>query len=28
LQSILRAGNMPPPDEHGDVFLKLPINKL
>ena len=28
LQINMRAGNMPPPDEHGDVFLKLPINKL
>lgn len=28
LQINMRAGSMPPPDEHGDVFLKLPINKL
>ncbi len=28
LQINMRAGNMPPPDEHGDVFLKLPINNL
>jgi glyoxylase-like metal-dependent hydrolase (beta-lactamase superfamily II) len=28
LQVNMRAGQMPPPDEHGDVFLKLPINKL
>jgi glyoxylase-like metal-dependent hydrolase (beta-lactamase superfamily II) len=28
LQINMRAGNMPPPDENGDVFLKLPINKL
>ncbi len=28
LQINMRAGNMPPPDEHGNVFLKLPINKL
>ena len=28
LQINMRAGNMPPPDEHGDVFLKLHINKL
>ena len=28
LQVNMRAGNMPPPDEHGDVFLKLPINKI
>ena len=27
-QINMRAGNMTPPDEHGDVFLKLPINKL
>lgn len=28
LQVNMRAGNMPDPDEDGDVFLKLPINKL
>ena len=27
LQINMRAGNMPPPDEHGDVFLNF-INKL
>ena len=24
----MRAGNMPEPDEQGDVFLKVPINKM
>ncbi|GAA6158609.1 MULTISPECIES: MBL fold metallo-hydrolase [Ruegeria] len=28
LQVNMRAGQMPPADEKGDVFLKLPINKL
>lgn len=28
LQVNMRAGNMPEPDEQGDVFLKVPINKL
>ncbi|WP_170326793.1 MBL fold metallo-hydrolase [Ruegeria arenilitoris] len=28
LQVNMRAGQMPPADEHGDVFLKLPLNKL
>ena len=28
LQVNMRAGRMPPPDEKGDVFLKLPVNKL
>ncbi len=28
LQVNMRAGQMPPPDEQGDVFLKLPVNKL
>ncbi|MEM0947307.1 MAG: MBL fold metallo-hydrolase [Pseudomonadota bacterium] len=28
LQINMRAGNMPEPDTQGDVFLKLPINKL
>lgn len=28
LQVNMRAGQMPPEDEQGDVFLKLPINKL
>jgi glyoxylase-like metal-dependent hydrolase (beta-lactamase superfamily II) len=28
LQVNMRAGNMPEPDENGDVMLKLPINKL
>mgnify|MGYP001815847843 CR=1 FL=1 len=28
LQVNMRAGNMPEPDDQGDVFLKLPINKL
>ena len=27
LQINMRAGNMPEPDEQGDVFLKVPINK-
>ncbi|WP_170473399.1 MBL fold metallo-hydrolase [Ruegeria arenilitoris] len=28
LQVNMRAGQMPPPDEHGDVMMKLPVNKL
>ena len=28
LQVNMRAGNMPEPDEQGDVFLKVPINKI
>ncbi|MDQ7071154.1 MAG: MBL fold metallo-hydrolase [Rhodobacterales bacterium] len=28
LQVNMRAGNMPPPDQQGDVFLKVPVNKL
>ncbi|WP_282022110.1 MBL fold metallo-hydrolase [Ruegeria faecimaris] len=28
LQVNMRAGQMPPEDENGDVFLKLPVNKL
>ena len=28
LQVNMRAGNMPEPDKDGDVFLKVPINKL
>lgn len=28
LQVNMRAGNMPEPDDHGDVFLKVPVNKL
>lgn len=28
LQVNMRAGNMPDPDENGDVFLKVPVNKL
>ena len=28
LQINMRAGNMPEPDEQGDVFLKVPINKM
>ena len=24
----MRAGDMPPADEKGDVFLKVPVNKL
>jgi glyoxylase-like metal-dependent hydrolase (beta-lactamase superfamily II) len=28
LQVNMRAGQMPEPDEEGDVFLKVPINKL
>ena len=27
LQINMRAGNMPEPDEQGDVFLKVPITK-
>ena len=28
LQINMRAGNMPEPDEQGDVFLKVPFNKM
>ncbi len=28
LQVNMRAGRMPPPDDKGDVFLKVPVNKL
>ncbi|MEM6462272.1 MAG: MBL fold metallo-hydrolase [Pseudomonadota bacterium] len=28
LQVNMRAGNLPPADQEGDVFLKVPINKL
>ncbi len=28
LQVNMRAGQMPPADEHGDVFMKIPVNKL
>jgi glyoxylase-like metal-dependent hydrolase (beta-lactamase superfamily II) len=28
LQVNMRAGNMPPADENGDIFLKVPVNKL
>jgi len=28
LQVNMRAGQMPEPDEEGDVFLKVPVNKL
>ncbi len=28
LQVNMRAGNMPEPDDEGDVFLKVPVNKL
>ncbi len=28
LQVNMRAGQMPPEDEQGDVFLKVPVNKL
>jgi glyoxylase-like metal-dependent hydrolase (beta-lactamase superfamily II) len=28
LQVNMRAGNMPEPDEQGDVFIKVPINKM
>tara|TARA_X000000950_G_scaffold91543_2_gene115243 strand:- start:729 stop:1592 length:864 start_codon:yes stop_codon:yes gene_type:complete len=28
LQVNMRAGNMPKPDEQGDVFIKVPINKM
>lgn len=28
LQVNMRAGHMPEPDEQGDVFLKIPVNKL
>ncbi|SDD11085.1 MBL fold metallo-hydrolase [Ruegeria marina] len=28
LQVNMRAGQMPPPDEQGNIFLKLPVNKF
>jgi glyoxylase-like metal-dependent hydrolase (beta-lactamase superfamily II) len=28
LQVNMRAGQMPPADEQGDVFLKVPVNKI
>ncbi|MEO1780458.1 MAG: MBL fold metallo-hydrolase, partial [Pseudomonadota bacterium] len=28
LQVNMRAGNMPEPDAQGDVFIKVPVNKL
>jgi len=28
LQVNMRAGNMPEPDDQGDVFLKIPVNKI
>ena len=28
LQVNMRAGNMPQADENGDVYLKVPINKM
>lgn len=28
LQVNMRAGQMPPPDETGDVYLKVPVNRL
>jgi hypothetical protein len=28
LQVNMRAGQMPPADEQGNVYLKLPVNKL
>jgi len=28
LQVNMRAGQMPPPDKQGDIFLKIPVNKL
>ena len=28
LQVNMRAGNMPKPDEQGDIFIKVPINKM
>ena len=28
LQVNMRAGQMPPKDEQGDVFFKVPVNKL
>ena len=28
LQVNMRAGNMPKPDDQGDVFIKVPINKM
>ena len=28
LQVNMRAGQMPPEDDKGDVFLKVPVNKL
>jgi hypothetical protein len=28
IQVNIRAGNMPPPDADGQVYLKLPVNRL
>ena len=28
LQVNMRAGHMPPPDEDGQVYLKIPVNKV
>ena len=28
LQVNMRAGQFPDPDEQGDVFLKIPVNKI
>ena len=28
LQINMRAGNMPEPDDNGDIYLKVPVNKL
>ncbi len=28
LQVNMRAGDMPPPDDKGDTFLKVPVNKI
>jgi glyoxylase-like metal-dependent hydrolase (beta-lactamase superfamily II) len=28
LQVNMRAGNMPEPDDNGDIYLKVPVNKL
>ena len=28
LQVNMRAGNMPDPDDKGNVYLKVPVNKL
>jgi hypothetical protein len=28
LQVNMRAGHFPEPDDQGDVFLKVPVNKL